>query len=147
MSNHIIIVVSSCDVTKRKASKWGSMNGCEVITCDKKSLNEKTQNILGQRTNQGHPDLLPVGSETISNNIHENLVPLVKNEPLRKQSETIQDIIKHAIEAALRQTGGNIMAASKLLGMGRATVYRKIKSYDIDKSSYRKDKVKIKIAA
>jgi transcriptional regulator of acetoin/glycerol metabolism len=33
---------------------------------------------------------------------------------------------QQAIDAALQRTGGNVTAAAALLGMGRATLYRKL---------------------
>ncbi len=48
-------------------------------------------------------------------------------EPLRP----IDQIEKQAILDALRRSGGNVRAAAKLIGLGQATVYRKIKRYRI----------------
>jgi len=44
---------------------------------------------------------------------------------------TIDQIEKQAIMDALAQTGGNVKDAAALLGLGQATVYRKIKRYGI----------------
>ncbi len=44
---------------------------------------------------------------------------------------SLSEIEKHAIEAVLEQTGGNIMESSKILGVDRSTLYTKIKKYDI----------------
>ena len=38
---------------------------------------------------------------------------------------------KKLITAALSRTGGNVPEAAKLLGIGRATLYRKIEEHDI----------------
>ncbi len=43
----------------------------------------------------------------------------------------IDQIEKQAIIDALRRSGGNVRAAAKLIGLGQATVYRKIKRYGI----------------
>ncbi len=40
---------------------------------------------------------------------------------------------KKLIKMALRQTAGNIPSAAKLLGIGRATLYRKVDEYNIEK--------------
>ncbi len=44
---------------------------------------------------------------------------------------TIDQLEKQAILAALRETGGKVREAARLLGYGQATVYRKIKRYKI----------------
>lgn len=40
---------------------------------------------------------------------------------------------RRLIAAALERSGGNVPAAAKLLGIGRATLYRKIEDYDIER--------------
>ena len=44
------------------------------------------------------------------------------------QSLRIEDWERHLIDEALSRTGGNIPQAAKLLGIGRATLYRKIEN-------------------
>ena len=41
----------------------------------------------------------------------------------------IRELERHAIENALRVTGGRVEAAAKLLGMGRATLYRRLAAW------------------
>ena len=43
---------------------------------------------------------------------------------------SLKDLQQRAIGAALKQTQGNVPAAAKLLGMGRATLYRKLGKQD-----------------
>ncbi len=45
----------------------------------------------------------------------------------------IEDWEKRLIAAALERTGGNVPEAAKLLGIGRATLYRKIEQYHIER--------------
>ncbi len=40
------------------------------------------------------------------------------------------EIERQAIEAALRDTGGNRRKAAELLGIGERTLYRKIRGYE-----------------
>jgi DNA-binding NtrC family response regulator len=44
---------------------------------------------------------------------------------------TMAEIERGAIEAALRETGGNRRRAAELLGIGERTLYRKLREYDI----------------
>jgi two-component system response regulator RegA len=49
---------------------------------------------------------------------------------------TIDQLEKHALLAALRQTRGKVRDAARLLGFGQATVYRKIKRFKIALESF-----------
>jgi transcriptional regulator of acetoin/glycerol metabolism len=44
----------------------------------------------------------------------------------------VDQVEKQAIEEALRQTRGNVRDAASMIGLSQATIYRKIKRYDID---------------
>jgi len=43
---------------------------------------------------------------------------------------TMADIERMAIQAALRDTGGNRRKAADLLGIGERTLYRKLREYE-----------------
>ena len=49
---------------------------------------------------------------------------------------TMDQIEKQAIINALKQTSGNVSNAARVLGLGQATVYRKIKRYGITPKDY-----------
>jgi transcriptional regulator with GAF, ATPase, and Fis domain len=51
---------------------------------------------------------------------------------------TINELESIAIENAIHEFGGNLTEAAKALGIGRATLYRKVKQYNIDPSAARK---------
>ena len=55
-----------------------------------------------------------------------------------KQVSTMNELESHAIENAILQFRGNLTEAAKALGIGRATLYRKVKQYQIDPSVARK---------
>jgi two-component system response regulator RegA len=44
---------------------------------------------------------------------------------------TLDELERHAIEAALERTRGNVTQAMKQLGIGRTTLYRKLKRYGL----------------
>lgn len=51
---------------------------------------------------------------------------------------TMNELESKAIENAIVQFRGNLTEAAKALGIGRATLYRKVKQYEIDPSVARK---------
>lgn len=51
---------------------------------------------------------------------------------------TMDELEAKAIENAIQQYRGNLTEAAKALGIGRATLYRKVKQYQIDPSMARK---------
>ena len=52
--------------------------------------------------------------------------------------QKMEELEAHAIENAIQQYKGNLTEAAKALGIGRATLYRKVKQYQIDPSVARK---------
>jgi len=57
-----------------------------------------------------------------------------------KKVRTINELESIAIENAIQEYNGNLTEAAKALGIGRATLYRKVKQYNIDPSNARKKK-------
>lgn len=58
----------------------------------------------------------------------------------RRSVVTIDQVESVAIENAIAAFKGNLTEAAKALGIGRATLYRKVKAYNIDPSQARKKK-------
>jgi DNA-binding NtrC family response regulator len=46
----------------------------------------------------------------------------------------LEDLERRAIFRALHETGGDKLAAARLLGIGKTTLYRKLKQYDANAS-------------
>ena len=73
----------------------------------------------------------------------DNVVPFRKEwlpsgkKPFNKKMRSLNDIQSDMIREALAVTKGNVSRVSKILRIGRATLYRKIKEYDIDLSNTR----------
>jgi DNA-binding NtrC family response regulator len=55
-----------------------------------------------------------------------------------KKVRTINELESIAIENAIHEYHGNLTEAAKALGIGRATLYRKVKQYRIDPTNARK---------
>ena len=53
---------------------------------------------------------------------------------------TINELESEAIRNAIMSFNGNLTEAAKALGIGRATLYRKVKQYNIDPSQARRKK-------
>jgi len=53
---------------------------------------------------------------------------------------TMNELENVAIQNAIHSFNGNLTEAAKALGIGRATLYRKVKQYNIDPSSARRKK-------
>lgn len=55
--------------------------------------------------------------------------------------QKMDDLEAKAIESAINQYKGNLTEAAKALGIGRATLYRKVKQYHLDPSRARRRKI------
>ena len=66
---------------------------------------------------------------------HLSIVPDPVQNPLF--SPTIGEIKEKAINKALLMSRGNVRQAAEMLGLGRATMYRKVQEMDIDLESIR----------
>lgn len=55
-----------------------------------------------------------------------------------RRVKTINELESLAIQNAITEFNGNLTEAAKALGIGRATLYRKVKQYSIDPSLARK---------
>ena len=55
-----------------------------------------------------------------------------------RKVQSINELESQAIEKAIHEYNGNLTEAAKALGIGRATLYRKVKQYGIDPSMARK---------
>ncbi len=60
------------------------------------------------------------------------------NNTMDSKIQKMDDLEAHAIENAIIQYKGNLTEAARALGIGRATLYRKVKQYHIDPSQARK---------
>lgn len=85
------------------------------------------------------PTALSVGSSPITEGA--KILQFPQPSPVTsddKKVRTINELESIAIENAIHEFGGNLTEAAKALGIGRATLYRKVKQYNIDPSNARK---------
>ena len=64
--------------------------------------------------------------------------PTVSSSASADKVSTMNELESKAIENAIAQFRGNLTEAAKALGIGRATLYRKVKLYQIDPSAARR---------
>jgi two-component system response regulator HydG len=73
------------------------------------------------------------GPELQMKDLPTNLLYLVPGpSPQAKSLITLQELEKKAILQALEATGGDRLRAAKLLGIGKTTIYRKLKEYGLE---------------
>lgn len=60
--------------------------------------------------------------------------PITDRTPARDETLPLEELERRAILRTLRETGGDKLAAARLLGIGKTTLYRKLKQYNMDRS-------------
>ncbi len=93
-----------------------------------------------QQLMQGLPALVS-GSAPLNNDAHNNILPFVSGPAPEARVQKMEQMEAKAIEDAIYQYKGNLTEAAKALGIGRATLYRKVKQYQIDPTAARKKKI------
>jgi len=72
------------------------------------------------------------GPEIQVRDLPSNLLYAMQHEDGKQRFSTLREIERDAIRQALEVAGGDRLRAAKLLGIGKTTVYRKIKEYDLE---------------
>ena len=117
-----IIFVGSDRDTLRLVSNLSSDQGCEFEHYTKRQWQEKE----GKAPN----NVVPIKKDVF--------LPAGKGKP-HSYLRSLDDIQQETIMQALAIAGGNVSHVSKILSIGRATLYRKIKQYDINLNRVRGD--------
>jgi DNA-binding NtrC family response regulator len=130
MVRTMMILVSDDRDQCEKLRSYGQSMGCTVEV--------HTTTEWQSRSHAGTP-ALSVGSQPV----HEGAKILQFPQPSNgsgddKKVRTINELESMAIENAIHEFGGNLTEAAKALGIGRATLYRKVKQYNIDPSFARR---------
>jgi len=53
---------------------------------------------------------------------------------VKRPTRAVDELERRAILSTLRQTGGDKQAAARMLGIGKTTLYRKLKQYQIERA-------------
>ena len=78
------------------------------------------------------PFLLGFRSQFLKNGIDGNVIQTSERSPQRDELLPMEELERRAILRTLRETDGDKLAASRLLGIGKTTLYRKLKQYKLD---------------
>lgn len=88
------------------------------------SVSNQVPSLSGGAQNPAAPS--PVGSHS------SNLLQFPQQQGPESKVTKMEDMESKAIENAILQFKGNLTEAARALGIGRATLYRKVKQYHID---------------
>ncbi len=89
----------------------------------------------------GGPRLAAGAADSSSFSLGSNVLQFPAPVSRGSSVESITDVEAKAIETAINAFDGNLTEAAKALGIGRATLYRKVKQYNIDPSLARRKRV------
>ncbi len=129
------IVVSDDQALVQKAQQFGQMHGMTV-----QAMSPEQWEALNSRPSGADVPSLVAGSGAVVEGAKVLQFPGTGGTDARKGVTTINHLESVAIENAIAAFKGNLTEAAKALGIGRATLYRKVKQYNIDPSSARKKK-------
>ncbi len=144
MVRSTLIIVCDDQATVQKAEQFGLANGftCQVMTTHeweaKQATTEMPALVSGGTFGGGSESakVLPFPGVNFSGG---------GTDP-KKSVSTINQLENVAIENAISAYKGNLTEAAKALGIGRATLYRKVKQYNIDPAAVRTSARKKKAA-
>lgn len=129
------IVVSDDQVLIQKAHQFGLLNGVSVRVM--------TPSEWEAMSSSSQVSLVPGQSQAESTGAKVLQFPSASATPTAgtgKMVSTIEHLEAAAIENAIAAYKGNLTEAAKALGIGRATLYRKVRLFNIDPNAARRRK-------
>lgn len=141
MSRTVMIVVSENQETIENAKKHFENHDVTVQAYTPSQWRDGLDNaFFRQQLMAGVPALVS-GSSPVNSDVSGNIIQFPVATSSSANVQKMEELEAHAIENAIMQYKGNLTEAAKALGIGRATLYRKVKQYQIDPSNARKRKV------
>lgn len=134
MVRTLIYVVSTDNDFSNRAKAWGESNGASVKTYTP----EQWEGCFVDPANKGKPGF--TGPALATGAGGGKIIPFPGMDPNGGNVTRMNDIEAKAIENAINVYNGNLTEAAKALGIGRATLYRKVKLYNLDPSKARRKK-------
>lgn len=144
MARPMIILVSDNREHHEKVKTYGSSMGYTVQCYSTSEWGRGLGDASFRQTVGADAPALAVGSSPV-----DNTGAKILQFPMGGTSDssggdgrvrTINELESMAIEKAIHEYNGNLTEAAKALGIGRATLYRKVKVYQIDPMAARKKK-------
>lgn len=129
------VVVSDDQALVQKAQQFGQMHGVTV-----QAISPEQWENLNSRQSTEVPSLVAGSGAAEGGKVLQFPGGPGLAGDARKGVTTINHLESVAIENAIAAFKGNLTEAAKALGIGRATLYRKVKQYNIDPSAARKKK-------
>lgn len=148
MANTSLFIVTDDHEQAERIKNFGIGMGCKVQVY---STTEWSQGLMNGQISQASEDIVPslsAGSQPIEEGgkVLQFRQPTPSVSEMETKVKTINELESIAIENAISEFGGNLTEAAKALGIGRATLYRKVKQYGIDPSQARRKKAAAKAA-
>ncbi len=141
MSRAVMIVVCDNQETIETAKKYWENHDVTVQAYSSAQWREGLDNaFFRQQLTAGVPALIS-GSSPLNSDVTGNVIQFPTPTASSSNVQKMEELEAHAIENAIVQYKGNLTEAAKALGIGRATLYRKVKQYHIDPSAARKKKL------
>lgn len=143
MPRTMVFIVSDDAETAEKTKNALAPYGVTINTYNPHQWKDGLENsYFRSQLAVGMPSLV-TGHSPIENRGNVLPFPGVASSPAPESQEdgkvaTMNELESKAIENAIQQFRGNLTEAAKALGIGRATLYRKVKQYQIDPSLARK---------
>ena len=136
-----MIVVCDNQETIENAKKYWENHDVTVQAYSSAQWREGLDNaFFRQQLVAGVPALIS-GSSPVNHEVGGNVLAFPTPSVTSANVQKMEELEAHAIENAIVQYKGNLTEAAKALGIGRATLYRKVKQYQIDPSAARKKKL------
>ncbi len=139
MARTMVVLVGDESRAMRKNQDHEPRDGMHGSRVYPKRMGKKSERSKFTQPHDGEVPALSVGMNPITEGakILQFPQPSLSSDD-DKKVRTINELESIAIENAIHEFGGNLTEAAKALGIGRATLYRKVKQYNIDPSSARK---------
>lgn len=141
MSRTVMIVVSENQEIIENAKKQFENHDVKVQAYSPAQWREGLDNaFFRQQLTAGVPALAS-GLSPLNSDVSGNIIQFPTSVSSSSNVQKMEELEAQAIENAIMQYKGNLTEAAKALGIGRATLYRKVKQYQIDPANARKKKV------
>ncbi|PIT99031.1 MAG: hypothetical protein COT74_12370 [Bdellovibrionales bacterium CG10_big_fil_rev_8_21_14_0_10_45_34] len=140
MARPLVIVVTDDNFQGQRMSQWAESQGFQVKVYSQEKWNQGVEHgSLRTELMTREPSL--VGGAGV-HSAYSNVVPFpgVSHSSIHDPNKTkrMDELECDAIKKAIYEYRGNLTEAAKALGIGRATLYRKVKQFNIDPSEARR---------